>query len=404
MVNHLDENKTQRGSTMSEHPLYQAIRQELERFLPNTFGEALRHMLVWMVLGIIESESASPARIARALGNLGMSGAQVSSLERRVRRVENAGAVTAVTCLHRLARYHLCLGKPQRLVVAIDPTTQAEHVVMLTVSVVYRGRSLPLAWTVWAGNVPLQGVGFWARVEQVLDEVQTILPIGIPIIWVADRAFGTPQFTDLVTARGWHYVVRVQGQTRYQDQQGRLDSIRHLVQHKGERGKRRGLFFKGAGWREASGVVVWGRRHTAPLCLVSDLPPDWELITRYRQRYTIEALFRDYKSAGWHWEQGQVRDLNHLHRLLVFMALAAWFALLLGTQVAHECLSQPPSTSRRTPPFQAKFSLFQLGLQRLHRWLHPRTDHPLVWWLTDWDAPPWYTQILNHHRRAFIFA
>jgi hypothetical protein len=76
------------------------------------------------------------------------------------------------------------------------------------------------------------------------------------------------------------------------------------------------------------------------LCLVSDLPAEWDLIALYRRRYPIEATFRDFKSAGWHWEQGQVRDLTHVCRLLVGMALASWITLLIGTQVAHSHLAQ----------------------------------------------------------------
>lgn len=389
---------------MFKHPLYQALRDQVERFLPLSWGESLRNMLVWAVIGVLDSESASPARIAQALSRLGMSGAKVSSLERRVRRLENEPQVQAATCFHPFARHHLCLGKPRQLVLAIDPTTQAEHVVMLTVSVNYRGRSLPLAWTIWAGNVPLTGARFWERVAALLTEVAPLLPVGIPIIWLADRAFGTPQFTDLVVAHGWHYLVRVQGHTRCRTRMGQTVSVRSLVSQVGQRRKLRGQVFKKHGWRQASVVVYWGQACRTPLCLVSDLPPDWELLRVYRHRYTLEALFRDYKSAGWHWEQAQVRDLDHLQRLLVLMALATWCALLVGSHVAQQLLAQPPSGKRRTPPYEAKRSLFHLGLQRLQRWLRRLTDLSLAWAFADWDAPPWHRQLYHHHAYAFVFA
>jgi Transposase DDE domain len=275
---------------------------------------------------------------------------------------------------------------------------------MLSAAVWYRGRALPLAWALWPANTPLCGPGFWQRVADLLDLVATLLPVGVPVTWLADRAFGTPAFTDLVVAHGWHYVVRVQGQTHYRDGMGREQEVRTLVARRTDRCKRRGWVFKKADWRTASVIAYWGRRHDKPLCLVSDLPPQWRLIGLYRRRYPIEGTFRDYKSYGWQWEQGQVTDLQHLERLLVGMALATWLALMVGTQVAAELLARPPSGRRHTRPWAGKYSLFHLGLQRLQQWLSGRLPRQVAWRLSDWEAPTWQAQICAHHAQAFIFA
>jgi hypothetical protein len=206
----------------------------------------------------------------------------------------------------------------------------------------------------------------------------------------------------LLLPYGWNYLVRVQGQTRYRDVTGREWPIASLTARLGQRRKGRGRAFKKLGWRPASVVVIWNAPHRSPLCLVSSLPPDWSLAHLYRQRYAIETTFRDFKSAGWHWEQGQVRDLAHLERLLCGMALASWLTLMAGTQVAASYLSQPPSAQRHTRPYPAKFSLFRLGLERLlTALLHPL---PLVWRLTDWSLTTWQRQLTAHHARAFVFA
>lgn len=389
---------------MSKHPLYQAIMEQINAHVEARVCQSTRERVALLVTGIIASESASPARIARVLHEIGVSGAQVESIERRIRRIENDPEVRASLCFHRMARHYLALGKLQRLTLAIDPTTQDERVVMLTVSVLYRGRSLPLAWAVWAGNRPLTGARFWERVAALLRLVATLLPPQVSVTLVADRAFGTPSFTDLVQAQGWHYVVRVQSHTHYRDRQGQRASVRSLVSRKGQRRKLRGHVFKKQRWREASVLVYWGRRHAAPLCLVTDLPPDWAVLATYRQRYTIEALFRDFKSAGWHWEQAQVADLDHLERLLVGMALAFWLAVMIGTQVVTEyCLSKPLPTRRTLPPI-AKYSLFQLGLHRLKQWAARNLCCPLAWCLFDWNAPTWHVFCSQHLIHAALFA
>lgn len=382
--------------------LYTQIEAELERYVDPRVDESSRERLALLVTGIIGSQSSKPSAIAQAIHTLGLSEASVESVERRVRRIENDPELSATLCFHPLARMRLLLGRPQQLRLAIDPTTQDDRVVLLTVAVWYRGRSLPLAWAVWPANQPLTGAGFWARVASVLEQVAQLVPHYTQLIWVADRAFGTPAFTDLVTAHGWDYIVRVQGHTRCRDRMGCEQPVCSLVRRRRQRAKLRGQVFKKRGWRDAAVVVYWGRRHASPLCLVTSLGAKWYVIRLYRQRYAIEATFRDYKSAGWHWERNQVTDLAHTDRLLVGMALALWLALGVGTQVAAEYLSRPP-TPRRTRPGIAKFSLFTLGLLRLRAWWHGSCHQPLRWALHDWSAPNWSTQVCARHRFAFIF-
>jgi hypothetical protein len=388
-------------ATMPAQIVHEQIKAELDRHLDARVDPASRERLALLVSGMIEASSACPARIAAAIRKLGLSEAKTDSLERQIRRIENDPELQASLCVHPFARAHLRWGKPKRLVLILDPTSQDERVVMLTAAVWYRGRALPVAWAVWPANTPLAGPGLWERVGALLAEVAGLLPVGVHVTWLADRAFGTPAFTDQVAAYGWHWLVRVQGQTRFSDLAEHEGSIRALVRGRGQRAKRRGWVFKKAGWREASVVAFWGQTHKAPLLLVSDLPASWELIALYRQRYPIEACFRDYKSAGWQWERGQVMDLTHIERLLVGMALATWLVICVGAREAAEALKVTPTGKRRTLPHVGKRSLFTLGLQNFARWVEQLGA--LCWQLTDWDAPNWSNQIYFHHAHAFVF-
>ena len=382
--------------------VYHEVRRLLQAHVTAKVDEASLERLSLLVVGILKAEHAAPARIAQALHTLGLSDAKAESIERRIRRIENDTSLRAATCVHPLAQQRLRFGQPSELVLVLDPTTQDERVVMLTAAVWYRGRALPLAWAVWPANTPLVGQGFWDRVAALLAEVAPLLPVGVSVTWLADRAFGTPAFTDVVTAYGWHYVVRVQDQTRYRDRAGRESAIRHLVRCRSQRLKGRGQVFKKHGFRQASVVVYWGRAYTAPLCLVSDRRPSWYLLHLYRQRSAIETLFRHDKRHGWQWETGQVTDLTHLARLLVGMALASWVALLVGTQVAQDLLAAPPTGTRHTRPYAAKFSLWRLGLQRLQRAFVSDAPFYLPWRLEGWEAPNWEDELTWHHARAFV--
>lgn len=389
---------------MSAPEVYQRIVNLIaEQMDPSVDQSSLRRIALY-VTGLLRARNGSPAQVAKALEKLHLSPAKAESLERQIRRLENDAEVCAETCFHPMARAHLAYGKPQALLLIVDPTLQEDRLVMLSVNVWYRGRSLPLAWSLWPANCPLRGAGFWERMAALLDQVATLLPNGIPVTLVADRAFGTPAFTDLVEAHGWDWVVRVQDQTLYRDRIGREGAIGQLVRWRNQRKKLHGWVFKKAGWREASVVVYWGRRHKRPLCLVSNRKPDWLLVRLYRQRFPIEGTFRDYKAYGWRWEQGQVIRQAHMERLLVGMAIGTWVALMTGTWRGWCLLHTSPTGKRHTRPWEAKMSLFQLGLDWLADWFTLPQLPLYIWRLSDWLAPNWSTQLIAHHAHAFLFA
>lgn len=389
---------------MSASEVYQRIKKMIQRDMDKRVDESSLERLALYVTGLIKARGGSPAQAAKGLNQLKLREASAESLERRIRRMENDPEITAEYCFHPMARRHLALRHPDGILLILDPTTQEDRLVMVSINLWYRGRALPLVWTIWPGNVPLEGAGFWERIAGLLDQVAELIPPNMPVTLVADRAFGTPAFTDLVQAHGWHWVVRVQDQTVYQNRIGQTGQIGNLVRFRGQRRKLRGQAFKKAGWREVSIVVYWGRRHKKPLCLVSDLKPCWSLIQLYRRRFPIEGAFRDYKSHGWRWEQGQVKDLSHMQHLLVGMAVATWITLMAGTWYAAQLLSQTPTGRRYTRPESAKLSLFSHGLERLEEWLTVLPLPAFSWQLSDWNAPNWSSQIYFHHARAFVLA
>jgi len=185
--------------------------------------------------------------------------------------------------------------RPGKLILIMDPTTQEDRVVKLTAAIWYRGRALPLAWLTWTANQPLKGDGFWQRVDYLLSMVAKLIPEDITAIWIADCAFGSPSFIDLVTkhnsTHNWHYVVRIVKTTRCKDINGICRPVSQLIPHPGQRAKMHGYLFKKAGWRPASVVAYWGKGYESPLCLASDLPPDYRLIHTYLLRILLKVCF-----------------------------------------------------------------------------------------------------------------
>lgn len=95
----------------------------------------------------------------------------------------------------------------------LDESGHSAVVRVLVAALWYRGRAVPLTGVLWPCYAP-HPQSYWTDCADLLRQVATLLPEGVPVSVLADRAFGCPAFTDVVEAHGWQYVVRVQGQTR----------------------------------------------------------------------------------------------------------------------------------------------------------------------------------------------
>ena len=396
-------------------PLYQAVSEQISRSAEAAGLRATASTrLALLVTGIIAARSSVLSRVAAELLALGLTQATCAdSIARRLRRTLNDERLTAETCyqpvLPHVLDWPTLLAGSRRVVLALDESSKEDQVHLLRLSVTYRGSSLPIAWTVWAQNQPLPEGEYWARLEQVLDQAAAVLPAGLTVIVVADRAYDVPTFVDHVAAQGWHWLVRckVNGSLRFRDRAGHEHALRDLARHHlpapGRCWKTRGQVFKGAGWRTASVVGQWGHGHKEPVVVLSDLPPAWRLLRWYGRRSWIEPGFRNDKSTGWQWEASQVRDLGHQERLLVGLAWASLVVLCLGVQAAQAKVAArragPPRPPRPRPPARrpwqpehARASLFTRGLQSARQWLYRPLTVLLPWRLPELDAISWTAQ------------
>jgi transposase len=60
--------------------------------------------------------------------------------------------------------------------------------------------------------------------------------------------------------------------------------------------------------------------------------PASRILATYKQRWTIETLFKNLKTAGFNWENTHMTDPERLTKLLIIMGLAALFVCLIGAR------------------------------------------------------------------------
>lgn len=386
--------------------LYQDVLAQIKLI---TAAQGLRQTsvvrLALLVTGIIAAQSCVLNRVAAELFGLGLTHANsAASIGRRLRRTLNDQRLDPQTCyapaLSHILDWPRLLGGSRRVVLALDESSKADQVHLLRVSLSYWGGSLPLAWALWEQNQPLEPGRYWHTVETVLSQTAALLPAGVEVVLLADRAYDVPAFIDRITKLGWHWIVRckAQGSLRYRDRQGREWAVRTLLSERvpqpGGRWKGRGWVFKAAGWRAVSLVAIWEAGYEERLVVLSDLPPSWDLPQLYRRRFWIEPGFRNDKSHGWQWEDSQAQGLGHQRCLVLALAWASLVVLCLGVAEAEarlaRCLTHPPRRCRR--PEHARESVFTLGLRAVRGWLYQTRAVRLCWHLPRLDAESWTVQ------------
>jgi Transposase DDE domain len=258
----------------------------------------------------------------------------------------------------QLARAALADAVGGPIILILDETPNHNDLRCLKLTLAYRKRALPIRSVCYAPGGQPEPMP--ELIDHLLGEVAAGLPAGAEVTLLVDRGLAWPRVVDACRELGWHYVIRLQGQTRVRSADGREATAAELAPRPGASWHGEAEVFKTAGWRAAAVAACWLRGGDGPWLLVSDRDDGPRLFGRYAKRTWTEELFRDEKSSGFHWEQSHVTDPAHAGRLVLLMALATYLALGLGSRVIKAGLRRLLESGRRRA-----LSLFQVGLRFL---------------------------------------
>jgi hypothetical protein len=236
----------------------------------------------------------------------------------------------------------------------------------MKLSVAYRRRAVPIAFECYEPHRP--PVPMPRLLWRLLRRAARSLPQGAEVTLLADRGLSWPSVLDCCVGLGWHYVLRLQRDTRVRVAGRVVKGAWELAAWRGAppRFLAGADVFKDAGWRGANVAAAWERGCREPWLLVSDLPATFARCRDYCRRAWCEQLHRDEKSHGFNWQLSRVRDPSHAERLVLVMALATLLCLSLGTRVIKRGLRK-----MLEPVGRRLLSVFQLGL----RWLRDCLVH-----------------------------
>jgi hypothetical protein len=245
-----------------------------------------------------------------------------------------------------------------RLFVLVDWVDVGRYKVLVA-GVPIRGRSVPVLFAAYAKWALFKSQN--AFEEGFLTLLRALLPAGAQAAVVADRGFHRADLAKHLQATGLGYVIRVNGKTCFTTDHhaGRLDGVRLRSGEHVDLGF--GAYRKSRPVRQRV-IVHWKKHHDEPWFLATDLDWGWRhVVAAYALRMQIEQLFRDEKNLrfGWGLRQTALGTAARLERLLLVLAFAYLFLILLGL-LARETL-HPSHWASATSRKKEQNSLFTIG-------------------------------------------
>jgi len=341
-------------------PINQLYHTWIRRILelhPNERKTRVRNF-AWLMIGIYESRSVYLSRIAGKIP----SQAKRTSITRRLRRFLDNPAIRVREWYEPLARQWLqaqCESL-QEIRLIVDGTKVGFAHQLLMISIAYRRRSIPIAWT-WVKHV--RGHSTAHKQITLLNYVRSLLPPDAAVFLVGDTEFGAVKVLKQLDDWRWYYVLRQKTTTCvWSEINQRWQSFGDFIQRSGQ------SLWIGSGFLTQSEIylvnllVHWKTGEKDPWCLATNLPDKRLALAFYKRRMWIEEMFGDMKGHGFDLEATMLHTSSRLSRLTLAVAFLYLWAITIGGRIIHR--GQRHLVDRKD---RRDLSIFQIGLRFIER-------------------------------------
>ena len=345
----------------SSQELYNQLSEKLRELVPVKNSKQITNW-IWLVVGILQSESCHLGQIANSLPMKSQAESRVTLLRRWL-----MNSHIKVWRFYKKVLEHVFVGWSN-----VSATIILDGVMLFgnrwqvfRVSLLHGNRAVPLAWMVVKGK----GLVKVSKLKSMLEKVQRFLKRHVKeVLFLADAGFRDWDWAQLCTELGWNYGIRIACNTYVTLPNGTMDRLDRLVPENRNRYFQNALLTKEANW-QANVSVTWTTDKDGMPEMVAVMNNQIACRARlreYAKRMSIEQSFRDDKSGGFDLEHTRLQHAERLNRLLLATALATLWCHELGEFV----LKHGDDFRRQIDPsFQRTLSLFQLGLRWLKRCL-----------------------------------
>jgi hypothetical protein len=293
----------------------------------------IRHLktLAWMMVGLIQAQVIS---LSGWVPYVHSRAQYAQSTVRRFRRWLDNKRIQVHKLYGPLIQQALSEWGEQVLYLALDTSMLWGKYCIIRISVVYRGRAVPLVWKVL--EHASSAVAFDAYKGLLNKAAQLLQPFPCQVVFLADRGFADTDLMAHLTKLSWQWRIRLKGN--------------FLVYRRGHRHCKAKRITPAAGrailWQNVSITAQqYGPVHIAIArhpgskefwIVVSSQPTSLITLVEYGLRFDIEENFLDDKSNGFQLEASLIRDAQALERLCFLLAITTLFLVSQGTVVVEQ--------------------------------------------------------------------
>ena len=327
---------------MSRHdPLYDWTAEVATQF-PHLSQPQAAVLALWS-FGIVLARSCTLSAVANILSPL--IGRCYNTVRQRLRdwykaAPDKAGPhrreLDVTTCFAPLLAWILKNWPCPRVALALDATSLADRLTVLSLSLVYRGTAIPVAWTVLRGNQPHAWKPEWLKLLRwFADQVDPTWTVTV----MTDRGLYARWLFQAIVALGWHPMMRVTRLGKFLPVGwNQPHEFWQFVPQVGRTWQGRGVAFPRKPERRLACTLLacWTEGHADGWYVLTDLPPQAADAAWYGLRMWIEHGFEQFKSAGWQWQKTRITEPDRAGRMWLAIALATLWVVAVGGQRDHD--------------------------------------------------------------------
>jgi hypothetical protein len=315
---------------------------------------------VRLIVGIFHSHSVSLSKVAGKV----MSTAKNVSTVRRLSRFLASPAVDVRSWYRSTAKAWLLSQFQQvgEIRLIVDGTKIGFGHQLLMVSLAYRRRAVPIAWS-WVRHV--RGHSSGKQQVSLLKYVGSLIPQNAPVFLVGDSEFGSIAVLRQLEQWHWFFVLRQKGNSGlWINEQTGWQKMERFVQQAGESAWSPNSYLTQTEIQPVSALIHWQVGEKEPWCLATNLPDASLTLRYYRRRMWTEEMFADFKKHGFDLENTMLRNPPRLSRLTLAVAFLYVWLLSVGSRTIRAGLRHFVDRKDRRD-----LSIFQIGLRFIDRQL-----------------------------------
>jgi hypothetical protein len=317
---------------------------------------------MWIIVGILESESCNLSQIANCLPMETKAESRVTLIRRWLRNSQ-----VKVWPFYKKVLEHVLSGWSSVEVYLILDGVMVfgDRWQIFRVSLRHGCRAIPIAWTMVEGN----GLVQVHKLKSMLEKVQRFMKRYVKqVTLLADAGFRDCDWAHLCQDLGWNYAIRIACNTYITLPDGTSDRLDNWVPVNRNRYFQNVLLTRETKL-QTNVSVTWTTDEKGQPEMVAIITNQIACRARLRDyagRMGIEQSFRDDKSGGFDLAHTRLQHAQRIDHLLLALAIATLWCHELGEFVLQQ---GEPARGLVDPAHERTLSLFQLGLRWLKRFL-----------------------------------